>query len=170
MPTLAELGSDGVSLDPETICPASGPSGFTLADFTGGITAPPTRAPDVTLSADALFEINSAELSVQARDELRQLAERIRGRRDLVRVYIAGHADATGSDAINEPLSRRRAQSVGDYLVAQGVEPALIQTEGFGSRRPVASNDTVEGRRQNRRVEVTLERAGENLDMAAYRP
>ncbi|MFD2665007.1 TolC family outer membrane protein [Halomonas halophila] len=170
MPTLAELGSDGVSLDPETICPSPGPTGFTLADFTGGITAPPTRAPDVTLSADALFEINSAELSMASRDELRQLAEQIRGRNDLVRVYIAGHADATGNDAINDPLSRRRARSVGDYLVSQGVDASLIQTEGFGSRRPVASNDTVEGRRQNRRVEVTLERAGENLDMAAYRP
>lgn len=170
MPTLAELGSDGVSLDPETICPAPGPTGFTLEDFTGGITAPPTRAPDVTLSADALFEINSAELSAEARGELASLAERIRGRSDLVRVYIAGHADATGNDAINDPLSRRRAESVGDYLVTQGVSASLIQTEGFGSRRPVATNDTVEGRRQNRRVEVTLERAGENLDMAAQRP
>lgn len=170
MPTLAELGSDGVSLDPETICPTSGPTGFTLADFTGDITAPSTRAPDVTLSADALFEINSAELSMASRDELRRLAEQIRGRNDLVRVFIAGHADATGNDAINDPLSRRRARSVGDYLVTQGVDASLIQAEGFGSRRPVASNDTVDGRRQNRRVEVTLERAGENLDMAAYRP
>lgn len=165
MPTLAELGSDGVALEPETVCPAPGPTGYTLADFTGGITAPPTRAPDVTLSADALFEINSAELSAEARRELSSLAERIRGRDDLVRVYIAGHADSTGTDAINEPLSRRRARSVGDYLVAQGVEASLIQTEGFGSRQPVASNATVEGRRQNRRVEVTLERVGENLDM-----
>ncbi|MCK2182931.1 TolC family outer membrane protein [Halomonas sp. YJPS3-2] len=169
MPTLAELGSDGVSLDPETICPAPGPTGFTLADFTGDITAP-ARAPDVTLSADALFAVNSAELSLQSRDELSELAERIRGRDDLVRVYIAGHADSTGSDAINDPLSRRRAQSVGDYLVSQGVDASLIQTEGFGSRRPVATNATVEGRRQNRRVEITLERAGENLDMAGYRP
>ncbi|MFD2198725.1 TolC family outer membrane protein [Halomonas beimenensis] len=170
VPTLAELGSDGVSLDPETLCPAPGPTGYTLADFTAGITAPPTRAPDVTLSADALFDINSAELSPEARRELTALAEQIRRRNDLVRVYIAGHADSTGTDAINEPLSRRRAQSVGDYLVSQGVEASLIQTEGFGSRRPVATNATVEGRRQNRRVEVTLERVGENLDLGQRQP
>ncbi|UYG09334.1 TolC family outer membrane protein [Halomonas sp. M4R1S46] len=170
LPSLSELGSEGVRLDPETVCPAPGPSGYTLADFTDGITPAPTRAPDVTLSADALFEVNSAELSLEAREELRSLAERIRARNDLVRVYIAGHADATGTDAINEPLSRRRAESVGEYLVAQGVSAGLIETEGFGSRRPVASNDSVAGRRQNRRVEVTLERGGENLDLSQHAP
>ncbi|MBB3329222.1 adhesin transport system outer membrane protein [Halomonas campaniensis] len=164
MPTLAEMGSDGVEINPEVICPADGPLGFTLADFTGGIEAP-TRAPDITLSADALFAINSAELSAQARGELSELAAQIRNRTDLSRVYIAGHADSTGNDAINDPLSQRRADSVADYLASQGVDRGLIQTRGFGSRQPVATNGTVEGRRQNRRVEVTLERVGENLDL-----
>ena len=169
MPTLAEMGSDGVALDPETICPADGPMGFTLADFTGGIEAP-TRAPDITLSADALFQINSAELSAEARSELSDLAEQIRGRTDLARVFIAGHADTTGNDAINDPLSQRRADSVASYLASQGVDRDLLQTRGYGSREPVATNATVEGRRQNRRVEVTLERVGENLDMTDFRP
>ncbi len=168
MPSLAELGSDGVALDPSVLCPIDGPGGFTLADFTQGISAPaPTRAPDVTLSADALFAVNSAELGPDARQELADLAGQIRGRTDLARVFIAGHADSTGSHAINDPLSQRRADSVADYLVGQGVDRGLIQTRGYGSRRPVASNDTVEGRRQNRRVEVTLERVGENLDMSS---
>ncbi|WP_404297808.1 TolC family outer membrane protein [Halomonas sp.] len=166
MPTLAEMGSDGVALNPEVVCPADGPTGFTLQDFTGGITAPaPTRAPDVTLSADALFAINSAELNAQSRGELGQLAQQIRGMSNLERVFIAGHADTTGNDAINDPLSQRRADSVADYLVSQGVQRDLVQTRGYGSRQPVATNNTVEGRRQNRRVEVTLERVGENLDM-----
>ncbi|MDI5936312.1 TolC family outer membrane protein [Halomonas sp. LN1S58] len=170
MPTLAELGSDGIEINPDVICPAQGPSGFTLSDFTGGITAPaPTRAPDITLSADALFAVNSAELSAEARDELAGLASRIRGRTELARVFIAGHADSTGSDAINDPLSQARADSVADYLVSQGVRRDLVETRGYGSRQPVASNDTVAGRRQNRRVEVTLERVGENLDMS-FRP
>ncbi|MGM0914582.1 MAG: TolC family outer membrane protein [Pseudomonadota bacterium] len=169
MPTLAEMGSDGVALDPETICPADGPMGFTLADFTGGIEAP-TRAPDITLSADALFQINSAELSAEARGELADLAEQIRGRTDLARVFIAGHADTTGNDAINDPLSQRRADSVASYLASQGVDRDLLQTRGYGSHQPVATNATVEGRRQNRRVEVTLERVGENLDMTDFRP
>lgn len=168
MPTLAELGSDGVAIEPEALCPVEGPMGYTLSDFVGDISAPaPTRAPDVTLSADALFAVNSAELGPDARQELSALAGRIRDRNDLARVFIAGHADSTGSDAINDPLSQRRADSVADYLASQGVERSLIQTRGYGSRQPIASNDTVDGRRQNRRVEVTLERVGENLDLGA---
>ncbi|WP_163575615.1 TolC family outer membrane protein [Halomonas faecis] len=165
MPILAELGSDGVSLDPDTVCPVQGPSGFTLDDLTRGLgsTAPaPDREPDVTLSADALFAVNSAELGPDARNELDSLAEQIRQRDDLARVFIAGHADTTGSDAINDPLSQRRADSVASYLVSQGVSADLIQTRGYGSRQPVASNDSADGRRQNRRVEVTLESRGES--------
>ncbi len=169
MPTLAELGSEGVELDPSTLCPVEGPQGFTLADFTRGLSVPaPTRAPDLTLSADALFATNSAELGPDSRQALTELAERIRARTDLARVFIAGHADSTGGDAINDPLSQRRADSVADYLVSQGVDRSLIETRGYGSRRSVAGNETVEGRRQNRRVEVTLEREGENLDMTAW--
>ncbi|WP_276571200.1 TolC family outer membrane protein [Billgrantia sulfidoxydans] len=168
MPTLAELGSDGVALDPSILCPVEGPGGYTLADFTRGISAPaPTRAPDITLSADALFAVNSAELGPDARQELTELAGQIRNRTDLARIFVAGHADSTGSDAINDPLSQRRADSVADYLVSQGVDRGLVQTRGYGSRQPVASNDTAEGRRQNRRVEVTLERVGENLDLSS---
>ena len=168
MPTLAELGSSGVELDADALCPVAGNAGYTLADFTGGINAPaPTRAPDVTLSADALFAVNSAELGPDARQELNELANQIRQRDDLTRVFIAGHADSTGSDAINDPLSQRRADSVARYLASQGVDAGLLETRGYGSRQPVASNDTHEGRRQNRRVEVTLEREGERLDMTA---
>ncbi|WP_111415308.1 TolC family outer membrane protein [Billgrantia lactosivorans] len=170
MPTLAEMGSDGVALDSSVLCPLEGPGGYTLADFTRGISAPaPTRAPDITLSADALFAVNSAELGPDARQELTELAGQIRERDDLARVFIAGHADSTGSDAINDPLSQRRADSVAEYLAEQGVDSGLIQTRGYGSRQPVASNDTVEGRRQNRRVEVTLERVGENLDLTSLK-
>ncbi|MCC5883082.1 MAG: TolC family outer membrane protein, partial [Halomonas sp.] len=134
MPTLAELGSDGVALDPSVLCPVDGPGGYTLADFTRGISAPaPTRAPDVTLSADALFAINSAELGPDSRQELTELAGQIRGRTDLARVFIAGHADSTGSDAINDPLSQLRDYSVAEYLAGQGVYRSLIQTRGYGS-------------------------------------
>ena len=169
MPTLAEMGSDGVAINPDVICPADGPMGFTLQDFTGGISAPPTRAPDVTLSADALFAINSAELSSQARGELADLVAQIRNLDDLTRIFIAGHADTTGNDAINDPLSQRRADSVANYLVSQGVSANLIETRGYGSHQPVATNDTAQGRRQNRRVEVTLEREGESQGMS-FRP
>ncbi|RDB42049.1 agglutination protein [Halomonas sp. DQ26W] len=158
MPTLAEMGSDGVERDPSVICPVQGPAGFTLADLTGGISIPaPVRGPDVTLSADALFAVNSAVLTPIARNELDTLVTQIRDRENLGGVFIAGHADSTGTDAINDPLSQRRADSVADYLVSQGVPRNLIETRGYGSRQPIASNDTVQGRQQNRRVEVTLE-------------
>lgn len=162
MPTLAELGNNGVEITPDILCPVTGPGGFTLEDFTGGMSGPaPTRAPDVTLSADALFAINSAELGLNTRQDLANLAEEIKGRSGLARIFIAGHADTTGTDEINDPLSQRRADSVARFLVEQGVAQNLIQTAGYGSNRPVASNDTVEGRSQNRRVEITLERLDE---------
>jgi adhesin transport system outer membrane protein len=157
MPTLAELGNNGVAITPEILCPVTGPGGFTLEDFIGGVFSAPTRAPDVTLSADALFPINSAELGLGAREDLARLAAEIKARDDLARVFVAGHADNTGSDAINDPLSQQRADSVARFLVEQGVMQSLMQSEGYGSKQPIASNDTVEGRSQNRRVAITLE-------------
>jgi outer membrane protein OmpA-like peptidoglycan-associated protein len=71
-------------------------------------------------------------------------------------IDVMGHTDSTGSDAINQPLSERRAASVGQYLISQGIDARRVATEGFGKSRPVASNDTPEGRSQNRRVELQL--------------
>lgn len=75
---------------------------------------------------------------------------------DKTVVDVAGHTDSTGSDAINNPLSQRRASSVASYLQAQGVNAQRFLINGYGSSRPVASNDTPAGRAQNRRVEITL--------------
>ena len=71
-------------------------------------------------------------------------------------IEVAGHTDSTGSDAYNQRLSERRAQSVAQYLEGQGIRPLRIVTEGYGERYPVASNETAAGRQQNRRVELTL--------------
>ena len=71
-------------------------------------------------------------------------------------VEVVGHTDSTGSDAINQPLSERRAASVGAYLQSRGVIPQRLATVGVGSRYPVADNDSAEGRALNRRVEITL--------------
>lgn len=69
-------------------------------------------------------------------------------------VTIIGHTDSSGSDAVNDPLSVQRANSTRDYLVARGVSPSRLLTQGRGSREPVASNATADGRAQNRRVEM----------------
>lgn len=69
-------------------------------------------------------------------------------------ITIIGHTDNTGTDAINNPLSFERASRVRDYLAGRGVAPQRIQVDGRGSREPVASNNTAEGRARNRRVEI----------------
>jgi outer membrane protein OmpA-like peptidoglycan-associated protein len=71
-------------------------------------------------------------------------------------IEVAGHTDSTGSDSYNQLLSQQRAQSVSNILIQNGVEGIRIDTVGYGETRPTASNNTAEGRQQNRRVELTL--------------
>lgn len=71
-------------------------------------------------------------------------------------IDIYGHTDSDGSDAYNQQLSERRARSVADYLVMDGVQQARIATRGFGETQPIASNATEEGKAQNRRVEIKI--------------
>ena len=71
-------------------------------------------------------------------------------------IRIAGHTDSTGSDSYNQTLSERRAASVGQFLISQGVISGRVITQGFGERYPIASNDTEGGRQANRRVELEL--------------
>lgn len=75
---------------------------------------------------------------------------------DKTIIEVMGHTDSTGSEAYNQSLSERRASSVGRYLIAQGIDSRRVLMQGFGKRFPIASNDTVEGRQQNRRVELRL--------------
>jgi len=75
------------------------------------------------------------------------------------RVRIVGHTDSTGSDAINDPLSVNRATRTRDHLVARGVALSRVDVSGMGSRQPIASNDTAEGRGRNRRVEIFMAEA-----------
>ena len=71
-------------------------------------------------------------------------------------VLVEGHADVTGSDGYNQGLSERRSGTVKNYLLDNGIDESLISAHGYGEFRPIASNDTVEGRAQNRRTEVYL--------------
>ncbi|MFD1105944.1 OmpA family protein [Sphingobium olei] len=71
-------------------------------------------------------------------------------------IDVYGHTDSDGSDAYNQTLSERRAQSVADYLVGKGVQSARIATRGFGETQPIASNATEEGKAANRRVEIKI--------------
>ena len=104
---------------------------------------------------DISFATGRADIEPRLRPILDQFAQGL-GQQPGTEVTIVGHADSTGTDAINNPLSLARANSVRDYLVSRGADSRIIRTDGRGSREPVASNATDAGRAQNRRVEIFL--------------
>lgn len=109
----------------------------------------------VNLPDGVTFDVGSSTLKPAFRDTLSTVAgSLVTYPNSLVDVY--GHTDSTGSDAFNQTLSERRAQTVANYLQSQGVSSARIRWQGFGETLPIASNDTAEGRAQNRRVEIKI--------------
>ena len=104
---------------------------------------------------DVSFDTGSAAIRPNLRPILDQFAQGL-NQQPNTEITIIGHTDSTGSDAINNPLSVQRAHSVRDYLTTRGVSGSRIQTEGRGSREPIASNGTDAGRAANRRVEIFL--------------
>ncbi len=109
----------------------------------------------VTFDSGLLFGFNSAELKPEARTNLRNLALSL-DQYPGTQILIVGHTDAVGGSDYNQQLSERRSQSAKDYLVLQGVASSRTATEGLGEEEPVASNDSDEGRAQNRRVEIAI--------------
>lgn len=109
----------------------------------------------LTMPSAVTFATNSATLSSPAMDSLNKAAETLVQYPETT-VTVAGHTDSTGNDSINQPLSERRAQSVSGYLVQRGVAGSRLNTVGYGSRQPIASNDNETGRAQNRRVEILI--------------
>ncbi|MFP4137986.1 MAG: OmpA family protein [Halomonas sp.] len=107
----------------------------------------------VTLQSDVTFAFDSAELRSGAESELNEVADTLNDNPE-VRVTIAGHTDSVGSNEYNLGLSEERAASVASYLESQGVAEDRMRTVGYGEERPVATNETDEGRAQNRRVEI----------------
>ena len=101
------------------------------------------------------FATGSAEIDPKSYQSLDRLAELL-DKRPTYRIYIAGHTDNTGNQKLNEKLSAERAESVRKYLEEKGIQSIRIKTEGFGSSRPVADNNTPEGRQKNRRVEFRV--------------
>jgi len=99
------------------------------------------------------FDLNSASLKPELRPVLEQFAQ---GLDTTMLVRIIGHTDSSGSDAINNPLSLQRAQTVRDFLSTHGVPAQRMAIEGRGSREPVAENSSEAGRARNRRVEILL--------------
>jgi outer membrane protein OmpA-like peptidoglycan-associated protein len=114
------------------------------------------EAVKVTFDSGILFATGKADLSQSAKNSLAQFAKVLNENKDCD-VAIIGHTDSTGSDAVNQPLSVNRANSVNNYLKSCGVSATQIKSvEGQGSTNPVADNSSEAGRKQNRRVEVYM--------------
>ncbi|HHJ19858.1 MAG TPA: OmpA family protein [Gammaproteobacteria bacterium] len=111
----------------------------------------------MTLDGEALFATNSASLTSTGKAAVDNVVEQLRGFDKVRTITITGHTDSRGSAAYNQKLSERRANAVRDYLISQGVNPALLSAVGMGEEAPVADNNTEEGRQQNRRVDIDVD-------------
>jgi outer membrane protein OmpA-like peptidoglycan-associated protein len=110
---------------------------------------------NVNIPSDVSFDTGSATIKPQMRAVLDPFAASLKDD-PKAQLTIVGHTDSTGSEAVNNPLSVQRAQSVRDYLSSRGVVAARVLTEGRGEREPVSDNATDAGRAKNRRVEILL--------------
>jgi outer membrane protein OmpA-like peptidoglycan-associated protein/uncharacterized protein YidB (DUF937 family) len=144
-----------------------------VAVTTPAVTVPTVKAPaipavpaPVTETVTALnadlnrtvlnFATASAVLPDASSTPLQTAADRIKGLPAGTRIEVGGHTDNTGSAAANMALSQRRADAVRNALIQDGVDSAMLTTKGYGETKPIASNDTPEGRLQNRRTEFTV--------------
>ena len=116
---------------------------------------PKPVAEKVTFAADVLFDFDKAVIKPEGKSKLDDISNKVRGI-NLEVVIAIGHADSTGSDAYNQRLSVRRAESVKAYLQSKGIEANRVYTEGKGEKQPVADNRTRDGRAKNRRVEIEV--------------
>ncbi|HXZ79227.1 MAG TPA: OmpA family protein [Terriglobales bacterium] len=104
------------------------------------------------------FSTGSAQLPSESYDFLNKAAAAMQAAPSGTTIEVGGHTDNVGDASANAQLSEKRADSVRDYLVKQGVNPSALVAKGYGDTRPVASNDTEEGRFRNRRIEFSVMR------------
>jgi outer membrane protein OmpA-like peptidoglycan-associated protein len=109
----------------------------------------------LNMPGDVTFEVDQSDVNSRFYPVLNSVAT-VLNKFEKTSIHVTGFTDSTGSFEYNFDLSQRRAQSVADYLKAQGIIAARIFTQGMGPKHPIASNDTAEGRSLNRRVELTL--------------
>jgi outer membrane protein OmpA-like peptidoglycan-associated protein len=105
--------------------------------------------------ADVLFDTGKYDLRPPAREALAKLSGIVLAHPGL-KLEVEGYTDSVGSETFNQQLSEQRATTVRQYLIAQGLPENSISSRGFGETAPIASNDTPQGRQQNRRVEIIV--------------
>lgn len=109
----------------------------------------------ITFDSGLLFDVDQSALNGTSKANLDRLAQTLNKYADTD-ILIEGHTDNTGADDHNMDLSKRRAESVANYLATGGVKASRFTTMGYGETQPVASNDTDAGRAQNRRVDIAI--------------
>jgi outer membrane protein OmpA-like peptidoglycan-associated protein len=116
----------------------------------------------ITLSGSVLFASNESTLLPAAQNRLNKVADALMVTKQK-QLIIEGFTDSQGSSEYNLALSQRRADTVRSYLISRGYSSALIHTRGIGEERPVSDNNSAEGRANNRRVEIVVERTPDKL-------
>jgi outer membrane protein OmpA-like peptidoglycan-associated protein len=119
------------------------------------VTRPAEDEIAVSVKNDILFDFNSSALRPEARRTINEMAEVFERYADTT-ITVEGHADAIGSEDYNQNLSEKRAGSVANYIISQGVGSSRVIARGYGETQPVATNETPEGRQLNRRVEIQI--------------
>lgn len=123
----------------------------------------------IGIAGDATFEFDKATIQPQFKPTYDKIGS-VLADYDKTVVHVVGHTDSVGSEDYNEQLSRARAQSVGQYLRERGVDGNRIIYYGEGEMRPIASNETEDGRRRNRRVEIYIKPIIADDERRAYEP
>ncbi|KNH24881.1 membrane protein [Pseudomonas syringae] len=114
---------------------------------------------EVIVIRDVHFQFDSAKLTPADKDVLNTIATRLKQESSSAQLTVTGHTDSVGSDAYNQKLSDRRAHSVVEYLISQGVpRSSFVTVTGAGESQPVADNKTADGRALNRRTEIKINR------------
>ncbi|MGB5484423.1 OmpA family protein [Parasphingorhabdus sp.] len=129
-----------------------------LREQTAGTGIDVTRDGDnliLNMPSNVTFAVDSSAISPAFQTTLGNVANTL-SRYEKSYVDVLGHTDSTGSDAYNQSLSERRAESVANFLANSGVQRARLATKGYGESQPIASNTTEEGRAANRRVEIKI--------------
>jgi len=124
---------------------------------------------DIGIVSGAMFAFDSAELNQEGQDTIAAYRQKLGPElTEAFMVLIIGHTDSTGDEGHNMRLSLARADSVAEHLVATGADASVIETIGLGPHSPIASNDTREGRMQNRRVDIYVIAEVRSLDRMNY--
>ena len=161
LPDAKDAGQDRTGVDPSDLCLLDEVSTESIEKIKASIVVPmraramPPMPTKVTLSADALFDLDKAVLKSKDQTELDAFAQSVKGI-DLEMLIAVGHTDSIGTEVYNLRLSQRRAEAVKTYLVDKGIDAKRIRTEGRGKSQPVADNSTEAGRALNRRVVIEV--------------